>query len=431
MISRYRLRRLLAPTAGFRKSALITLLGLICFALGVSLSFKLVIQPVLEGLKRSVDQLLGALVPADSLDTATHLFGGAMLFLGVYFCYLGVRGAIRVVTGRNELLDEYMRRQALAQGPRIVALGGGTGLSTLLRGLKQFSSNITAIVTVTDDGGSSGKLIRDKGMIPPGDIRNCLVALADAEKSMTDLFQHRFKADSGSLSGHSIGNLLIAGLLDQAGGDFEKAIDLASEVLNIRGTVVPSTLHPARLRAVLEDGREVCGETKIVESARRIRRIFLDPENVEANEAAVEAILDADVICIGPGSVYTSVVPNLLVAGIAEALSLTRAKRAYICNVMTQAGESDRFTASEHVNAIQSNIEGRLFDFVLVNSAAPSPQLLDRYREQGQHFVEADTDRIKAMGYKVIGGNFMSESDVVRHDPVRVATKVVSLVERG
>lgn len=430
MISRYRLRRLLAPTAGFRKSALITLLGLICFAMGVSLSFKLVIQPVLEGLKRSVDQLLGALVPPDSLDTATHLFGGAMLFLGVYLCYLGARGAIRVVTGRNELLDEYIRRQALAQGPRIVALGGGTGLSTLLRGLKQYSSNITAIVTVTDDGGSSGKLIKEKGMIPPGDIRNCLVALADAEKSMTDLFQHRFKADSGSLSGHSIGNLLIAGLLDQAGGDFEKAIELASEVLNIRGTVVPSTLYPARLRAVLEDGREVCGETKIVESARRIRRIFLDPENVEANEAAVDAILNADVICIGPGSVYTSVVPNLLVAGIAQALSQTRAKRAYICNVMTQAGESDRFTASEHVNAIQSNIDGRLFDFVLVNSAAPSPQLLDRYREQGQHFVEADIDRIKAMGYKVISGNFMSETDVVRHDPIRVATKVVSLVEK-
>lgn len=430
MISRYRLRRLLAPTAGFRKSALILLLGLICFAMGVSLSFKLVIQPVLEGLKRSVDQLLGSLVPPDSLDTATHLFGGAMLFLGVYLCYLGARGAIRVVTGRNELLDEYMRRQALAQGPRIVALGGGTGLSTLLRGLKQYSSNITAIVTVTDDGGSSGKLIKEKGMIPPGDIRNCLVALADAEKSMTDLFQHRFKADSGSLSGHSIGNLLIAGLLDQAGGDFEKAIDLASEVLNIRGTVVPSTLHPARLRAVLEDGREVCGETKIVESARRIRRIYLDPENVEANGAAVEAILNADVICIGPGSVYTSVVPNLLVAGIAEALSQTRATRAYICNVMTQAGESDRFTASEHVNAIQSNIEGRLFDFVLVNSAAPGPQLLDRYREQGQHFVEADIDRIKAMGYKVIAGNFMSETDVVRHDPIRVATRIVSLVEK-
>lgn len=430
MISRYRLRRLLAPTAGFRKSALILLLGLICFALGVSLSFKLVIQPVLEGLKRSVDQLLGAIVPADSLDTATHLFGGAMLFLGVYLCYLGARGAIRVVTGRNELLDEYMRRQALAQGPRIVALGGGTGLSTLLRGLKQYSSNITAIVTVTDDGGSSGKLIKDKGMIPPGDIRNCLVALADAEKSMTDLFQHRFKADSGSLSGHSIGNLLIAGLLDQAGGDFEKAIDMASEVLNIRGTVVPSTLHPARLRAVLEDGREVCGETKIVESARRIRRVFLDPENVEANDAAVEAIMNADVICIGPGSVYTSVVPNLLVAGIAEALSQTKAKRAYICNVMTQAGESDRFTASEHVNAIQSNIDGRLFDYVLVNSAAPSPQLLDRYRVQGQHFVEADIDRIKAMGYKVISGNFMSETDVVRHDPIRVATKVVALVEK-
>lgn len=430
MINRRRLKKLLAPTAGFRKAALIIVLGALCFLLGVALSFKLVIQPILEGLKGNVGRMLARVVPNEALDTATHLFGGALLFLGLYFLYIGGRSAVRTVTGRDEVLDDYVRAQALAQGPRIVALGGGTGLSTLLKGLKQYSSNITAVVTVTDDGGSSGKLIKEKGMIPPGDIRNCLVALADAEKSMTDLFQHRFKSDSGNLSGHSIGNLLIAALMDQAGGDFEKAVERASEVLNIRGKVVPSTFEHVSLRAVLEDGREVCGETKIVESARRIRRIFLEPEAVEAYDAATNAILEADIVCIGPGSVYSSVIPNLLVPGLAGALAVTQAKKVYICNVMTQAGESDQFTASEHVSAIHSNIDGRLFDFVMINAATPSQTTLDKYREQGQHFVIPDSDRIKAMGYRVIAGNFMSETDVVRHDPMKVAAKLMALVEK-
>lgn len=430
MISRHRLRKLLAPTAGIRKPALVGLLGLLCFLIGVALSFKLAIQPILEGMKRSADTVLSIVVPAETLDTATHVLGGACLFLGVYFLYLAARSAVRTVSGRDEVFDAYARSQMLARGPRIVALGGGTGLSTLLKGLKQYSSNITAVVTVTDDGGSSGKLMKEKGMIPPGDIRNCLVALADAEKSMTDLFQHRFKSDSGNLSGHSIGNLLIAALVDQAGGDFEKAIELASKVLNIRGTVVPSTFSHVGLRAVLEDGREVCGETKIVASARRIRRIFLEPESVEAYEAAIRAIEAADLICVGPGSVYTSVLPNLLVPGIAEALAGSRSKRVYICNVMTQSGESDQFTASEHVLAIHSNIERQLFDTVLVNAGVPSPALVEKYREQGQYVVEPDVDRVKAMGYRVISGNFMSETDVVRHDPMKVAARLMALVEK-
>jgi uncharacterized cofD-like protein len=272
--------------------------------------------------------------------------------------------------------------------------------------------------------------MKEKGMIPPGDIRNCLVALADAERAMTDLFQHRFKSDSGNLSGHSIGNLLMAALTDMAGGDFEKAIEKASAVLNIRGNVVPSTFAHVSLRAVLDDGREVCGETKIVESARRIRRIFLEPEEVEAYEAAVIAIENADLILMGPGSVYTSVIPNLLVGGIAGALFASDSKRVYICNVMTQAGESDQFTASEHVTAIHSNLDRKLFDHVMVNTGVPSQVLLEKYRDQGQHVVEPDIDRIKAMGYKVIGGNFMSETDVVRHDPMKVAARLMSLVEK-
>jgi uncharacterized cofD-like protein len=436
MIKSYRIRRLLAPAAGMRKAVGVGLLGLFVFLIGAALSFKLMILPAMQWLAETVSQLLRQVVPDPSLDDATHMMGGAFLFLGFYLMFVGARRGFRNFMEtlnpglKTGVMDVYVRRQMLAEGPRIVAMGGGTGLSTLLRGLKQYSSNITAIVTVTDDGGSSGRLIQDKGMIPPGDIRNCLVALADAEKSMTDLFQHRFKDDSGSLSGHSMGNLLIAALVDQARGDFEKAVEIASDVLAIRGRVVPSTLEQVRLRALLEDGSEICGETAIAEAGRKIRRIFLDPESAEPYEQAIEAIRNAELICIGPGSVYTSVIPNLLVPGIAQALRENSAPKAYVCNVMTQPGETDSFTASEHVTAIQVNTQARLFDHVVVNTGVPSSGALDKYRESGQYMVEPDTDRIRAMGFRILQGNFMSESDFVRHDPLKVAARLVGLLAR-
>jgi len=246
---------------------------------------------------------------------------------------------------------------------------------------------------------------------------------------MTDLFQHRFK-DSGSLSGHSIGNLLIAALVDQSQGDVEEAIAKASDVLLIRGRVVPSTLSHVRLRALMEDGTEVCGETQIAQTGRRIRRIFVDPEDVEAYAPAIEAIRNADLICIGPGSVYTSVIPNLLIPGIPEALRESPAPKIYICNVMTQPGESDSFTASEHVTAIRANVPGRIFDFVLVNSGIPSSSAIEKYKESKQYLVDADIDRIKAMGFRVLLADVMSEADVVRHDPLRLASRVIALADR-
>jgi len=434
MIKRTRLRKVLAGTKGLRKASLTVVGGLACFILGVSLSFKLVILPFLEGVERFAGQVLRLIVPTESLDVATHMLGGAFLFLGMFLIVLGIRNTVyrivSTITGaKGNLADVYLRRLQLAQGPRIVALGGGTGLSTLLRGLKQHSSNITAIVTVTDDGGSSGKLIQEKGMIPPGDIRNCLVALADAEKAMTDLFQHRFKDDSGSLSGHSIGNLLIAALVDQNRGDFEQAIARASDVLLIRGRVVPSTLAHVRLKAVLEDESEIWGETNIAGAGKRIRRIFLEPENVEGYAPAIEAIRNADLICVGPGSVFTSVIPNLLVPGITDALRESAAPKVYICNVMTQPGESDSFTASEHVTAIRANVPGRIFDYVMVNTGAPSPAALEKYKGSGQFWVEPDIDRVKAMGFRVLPGDLMSETDVVRHDPMRLAQRLIALRE--
>ncbi|HRI43079.1 MAG TPA: YvcK family protein [Fimbriimonadaceae bacterium] len=436
MISRYRWRRFLAPTAGIRSALLTCAVGLLIFLVGFAISFKALIQPLIQETSGVWRDFLGRFIGREDLDTANHVLGGGFLILGFYFAYAGGRmvlqrvGEILNPSLRGKIGDEFRRRQALAQGPRIVALGGGTGLSTLLRGLKNYSSNITAIVTVTDDGGSSGRLVQEMGIIPPGDMRNCLVALADAEKLMTDLFQHRFDKDAGSLSGHSIGNLLIAALVRQSDGDFEQALKRASEVLAIRGRVVPSTLSHVRLRALMEDGSEVCGETKIVESGRKISRIFLDPDEAEPHPEALEAIRDADLIVIGPGSVYTSIIPNLLVPGVAEALSEASAIKAYVCNVMTQPGESDSFTASEHLVALQANVEHRVCDFVLVNTGVPSQTAIEKYRESGQHLVVADEDRIRGMGYKVVTGNLMSESDYVRHDPAHVAPILMDLLER-
>lgn len=436
MIRSRRLRNIVASTNGLRKTALLIFGGLVVFTLGASLSFRQAIEPFLDKLATATYSILETFFAESILDVYTHMLGGVLLMLGAFLMFQGARSGLRHLvetldpTYKNSgLSDAYRRKQSLARGPRIVALGGGTGLSTLLRGLKQHSSNITAIVTVTDDGGSSGQLKKDKSMIPPGDIRNCLVALSDAETSMGDLFQHRF-TNSGSLTGHSLGNLLIAALVDQANGNFDKAVQLASDVLAIRGRVIPSTLDDVQLRALMEDGVVVEGETKIVQYPHPIRQIYVDPPTCSAHEDAINAILEADLICIGPGSVFTSVIPNLLVPGIAEALEKSTAKKVYICNVMTQPGESDAMAASAHVNAVTVNVKARLFDYVMVNLTTPRAELLEKYEKSRQKLVIPDIDVIRSIGYKPITGDFMSDNDVVRHDPMKIASKLMTLLEQ-
>ena len=429
----YRLRKLIAPTRGLQQAVLLFLLGQIAFILGVGLSFKDVIRPLLTGMSSRIYGGVAQFVPPDRVAITTHYMAGILLLIGGWLSYRGIRSALEHIVEtlnpglKSGKVDRYIRKLQLAQGARVVAIGGGTGLSTLLRGLKQETSNITAIVTVTDDGGSSGKLIKEKGMIPPGDIRNCLVALADAEKAMTDLFQHRF-VNSGVLTGHSLGNLLIAGLTDQNDSDFEKAVEIASDVLNIRGRVIPSTLAHVRLAARFPGGRVEYGETNIVEQHDAIQTVFLEPDNCEAHPSALEAIRQADLICIGPGSVYTSVVPNLLVPGIADAIMASTAKKVYICNVMTQPGESQGFSASRHVAAIMDCVRKRTFDYVMINTAIPTEAALQKYQGSGQHMVEADEDQIRKQGFRIIRGNFMSETDVVRHDPVKVTARLMKLL---
>lgn len=407
------------------------LLGFGLMFAGILLSFNSPIESLVGKAQRAGYRFVGLFSSGAEADLAVYWTGAVLLILGVYLQARGIRAiVVNVLDTLNPGLtgakmDAFVRRRQLAQGPRIVAIGGGTGLSTLLRGLKQYSSNITAIVTVTDDGGSSGRLVKDKGMIPPGDIRNCLVALADAEKAMTDLFQHRFRNDSGSLSGHSMGNLLIAALVDQAGGDFDRAVAIASDVLTIRGQVMPSSLAHIGLRATFEDGSVVIGESEIVHAHKRIRKIELTQTDAEAYGPALEAIAEADLICLGPGSVYTSVVPPLLIPGVAQALAASEALKVYVCNVMTQPGESDAMTANEHVGAILDHVDPHAIDAVLVNTGVPSEAALARYRESGQILVEADVDRIRRRGVRTIVGNLVSETDVVRHDPAKVAARLL------
>jgi len=365
---------------------------------------------------------------------ATYIpIGAGLVLVGLVLIFVALRQVVRSIlsvvnpSARDKLADVIFQRRYLSQGQRIVVIGGGTGLSTMLRGLKQHTSNIVAIVTVTDDGGSSGTLHRELGMLPPGDIRNCLVALADEEPLMTELFQHRFDGGTGSLQGHSFGNLLIAAMTNIT-GDFERAVKETSKILAIRGRVLPSTIDNVTLHAELEDGTLADGETNIAKAPQRIRHIFLLPADVRPLDEALQAVRYASAIVIGPGSVYTSIIPNLLVKGIPEAIAASDATKIFVCNVMTQPGETDGFTASDHVRAVASHADRRLFNYVLVNRQIPKLELLEKYREQGAEFVLPDIDKIREAGFRVVIGDFINQTEVVRHDPQSLADAILRLI---
>lgn len=315
-------------------------------------------------------------------------------------------------------------RDAGGSGLRVVALGGGTGLPVVLRALKGRVGAITAIVTVTDDGGSSGRLRGEMGILPPGDIRNCLVALAETEPLMERLFQYRF--NRGSLRGHAFGNLFIGALSDLL-GDFEAAVEAASRVLRVHGRVLPSTLENVQLRALLADGREIRGETAIGRAGVPIRRIDLDPRGCRPVPAALEALAAADLVVLGPGSLYTSVLPNLLVEGIAAAIRAAPAVKVYIANIMTQPGETRGYTASDHLRAIHDHAGAGLVDRVLVNSGAIGAGRLGRYRAGGAEPVAADVAALEALGVRVHARDLVSRDPLVRHDPAALAEALLEI----
>ena len=325
-----------------------------------------------------------------------------------------------------ETVSEIRAASRLARGPRVVALGGGNGLAALLRGLKAHTGNLTAVVTMADDGGSSGKLRRDMGMPPPGDLRNCLVALADDESMMSRLFKYRFPEDGG-LQGHSFGNLFITALAEVT-GDFDHAVREATRVLKVRGRVLPSTLDDVVLHAQLEDGDHVTGESTITAADRLPRRVWLTPEAPRGVPQATAAIARADLVVLGPGSLYTSVIPNVLVPEVREALASTRAWVVYVCNVMTQPGETDGYTAADHVAALHRHGLAGLIDAVLVNEAPVSEPLVASYGRFGARPVVVDDDRLRALGVRVVRAPVAAESDVVRHDSDRLSQALVRLV---
>lgn len=311
--------------------------------------------------------------------------------------------------------------------PRIVVMGGGTGLSVMLRGLKEKPLDITAIVTVADDGGSSGILRSELQMPPPGDIRNVLTALADVEPLLSDILKYRFSTGSG-LAGHSLGNLILAAMTDMH-GDFVTAVKEMSRVFVVRGQVLPAAGEAVILHAEMEDGSIVTGESKIPEAGGRIKRIFLEPKNVEPLPEALEAIQQADAILIGPGSLYTSILPNLLVPKLAEAIVASDAIKMFVCNVMTQPGETDNYTVSDHLQAVYDHIGLHLFDYVIVNDGKIPPQVQDKYAEKGSKPVLLDRDEVESRGYKLIADKLVLFRTYLRHDADKLSNHIFQLVQ--
>jgi len=310
--------------------------------------------------------------------------------------------------------------------PRIVVIGGGTGLSVMLRGLKTLPLDITAIVTVADDGGSSGVLRSEMHMPPPGDIRNVLLALADVEPMLSKVLQHRFQAGS-SLAGHSLGNLILAAMKEIT-GDFVTAVKELSKVLAVRGQVLPASAQPIELIAEYADGSQVRGESQIPKCGKPIRKVRIEPANAVPLAEAVEAIERADAIIIGPGSLYTSIIPNLIVPGIATAVVRSKAVKIFVCNVMTQPGETDRYSAGMHVKAIVEHVPDITFDYIVVNDGPISQEVLKKYAEQGAEPVLLDREELVASGAEIIADRLVLYRTYLRHDTERLSEHILRIV---
>ncbi len=333
---------------------------------------------------------------------------------------------------------------SLVRNLHVVAIGGGTGLSTLLKGLKRYVgrpgapqgpdhpeiSELCAVVTVSDDGGSSGRLRKELNMLPPGDVRNCIVALSEDEALLSRLFQHRFVKGSG-LEGHSFGNLFLAALTSIT-SDFSEAVRLSSEILLTRGHIYPATTSHVELEALMEDGSRVRGETKITASSGRIKQLFLDPPDVQPLPQTLQAMARADLITLGPGSLFTSLIPNLLVPGIAQAIVNSAAVKVYVCNLMTQANESLGLTAADHIRALNRHAQTkRIFDFALINRTPAPPALKAKYALEGANQIVADLEAIEELGVIPVLGDYLDEGMVARHKTDRIATDLMELATQA
>ncbi|MGY4707231.1 gluconeogenesis factor YvcK family protein [Candidatus Bipolaricaulota sp. J31] len=361
------------------------------------------------------------------------VLGAIFVILGLsgttYGMHRLVRSILLALHPRKEgsLVEALYEARILGQAPRVVAVGGGTGLPTVLRGLKHYTANITAVVTMMDTGGSSGRLRTELDVLPPGDVRNCLLALAEDEERLARFLQFRFSYGDG-LKGHALGNLLLAGL-EQALGSFDLAVEEASRLLSVRGEVLPATLERVQLVGVMEDGGEVVGEERIAADPRRIVRVRLSGR-AEAYPPVLEALGAADLIVLGPGSLFTSIIPNLLVEDVAEAIAASPAEKVVVMNLMTQPGETEGFSASDHLRVLAEYVDLGRFHAVVVNTEPPPPDVLARYREEGSEPVRDDLRGPKAMGLRVIRAPLLSVVEIggkptVKHDPVKLARVLV------
>jgi len=422
MRMRMRILKWLYPGMGVKRWAALATLSLLALIFGV-------LGLVGKELVKQVYAVFSA--------SAIGSYSLAALFIvaGIAGVVASVNGTIRsIVRGiaagaEGRMAEIIYSKRLLSKGPRIVALGGGTGLSTLLRGLKEFTANITAVVTVMDDGGSSGRLREELSILPPGDIRNCIIALAEDESKMAQLFQHRFGNSSGSLNGHSLGNLVIAGLKEIT-GSFDRAIEETSLILNIRGQVLPATLEDVTLVAEMEDGQLVRGECNIAADPRRIKRMMLSKTRVAPYEKVLEQIRRADIIVLGPGSLFTSLIPNLLVEGIAKEIEEAPATKFYVANLMTQPGETDNFTLSDHLKALKEYIDISTFDFVILNEEEIPPSLIKRYQAEGSRPVVNDLKEVNEFGLHVLPAKLLDTIELggkltVKHNSKKLA-KVIT-----
>ena len=405
-------------TLGLETNRQILLNGVGCLLIGLGL----ILPAKLAFLDRLIQMAFSLLNTVAQSLSSTHL-GIILLMLGLSLILWNQnRTGGSVAQPQRKDSRDRMPFQPLSRSPKIVMIGGGTGLSTLLQGLKAHSSDLTAIVTVADDGGSSGRLRQDLGMLPPGDIRNCMTALADEDELMTQLFRFRFQQGK-ELEGHSLGNLFLAAL-SQMTGDIEQAIAASSQLLGIQGRVLPATLSQVHLWADLADGRRIEGESQIPAARGQIRQMGCTPANPPALPDAIRAIETADCIILGPGSLYTSVIPNLLVPEIREAIAKATVPRIYICNIMTQLGETDGYSVTDHIQALDQACGQRLFDSVLVHQGSFSGRSLTTYAAEEAYPVTCDRKAIAQMGCQVVQDNIMDvnpSTGHIRHHPQRLA----------
>lgn len=416
--------KLLYPGIGIKRWLFLSICGVILVGVGMAIIGNTSVFGFLEN--RIKTDLL-------SITNDQYFLSGLMLvIIGVAFLIISfkklVRFFIRIIYPEFENIKPIgiQKEVVLKKGPKIVVIGGGTGLSVLLKGLKEFTGNITAVVSMADDGGSSGRIRDQLGMLPPGDVRNCMVALANREASMEQLFNYRFQ-EGKDLKGHNLGNLMLVALTEMY-GSFEVAVKQMSKVLAICGKVLPSTLENVGLVAELVDGSIISGESNVSKADKPLRRIRIEPENPKPFKDALEAIEEADMIVLGPGSLYTSIIPNLLVRDIPKTIRKSKAMKVYICNVMTQPKETENYSVSKHIKVISEHGGKGLIDYVLVNNQIiKDKELLKKYRAEGARPVEIDYHKISKMGIKVIAKRLIDETDLVRHNPRLLGIAIMEL----